>query len=92
MKPSTKDLKDNSQYEFIKRWRVLANEIEQIRKDNPKIVIESGYTDAYWDGSFGPNHYYEIVVYPAEAKIDALLRKEYKEADIDKDLLGLRLG
>lgn len=80
---------DNSQLGFISRWRRLANEIDKIRNENPKIVLESGYTDTYWDGSIGPDHYYEIAVYPAEAKIEAMLRKEYEESGMGKDLLGL---
>jgi hypothetical protein len=89
MKPSTNDSEDNSQFAFIKRWRRLADEIDIIRATNPKIVLESGYTTGYWDGSIGPEHYYEIAVYPAEAKIDALLRKEHEESGMGKDLLDL---
>lgn len=86
-KPSTTDSEGNSQYAFIRRWRRLADEIDAIRAANPKIVLESGYTDTYWDGSIGPNHYYEIAVYPAEAKIDALLKKEHEESGMGRDLL-----
>lgn len=90
IKPSTNDLEDNCQLEFVKRWRKLAQKINEIREKYPPIYkgkVEVFPEWSSYDGDPMKPYTVERWDYPAESYIDELLKQEYKA--LNKDLLDI---
>jgi hypothetical protein len=89
IKPSIDALEDNSQLEFIKRWRKVAQEITKVYEDNPPIYKGSVLSFPEWthDGCNMEPYWVKLYDYPARIKIQAILDRERKS--ITKDLFGL---
>lgn len=73
----------------------IFDEIDSIRKTNPPILEKEGWTDTYWDGSFGPMHHYQIWRRPAaELVLSVIARENQKSGEIqraaDKRIFGTK--
>lgn len=55
--------------------RALDHEVEAIRGKYLPTLVDSGWTDTYFDGSFGPMWFYEIWDRPADEREHRLYDK-----------------
>lgn len=56
--------------------RQLNRNIDRVRKTMPPILMDEGWTNTCFDGSFGPLWQYKVYKFPAEVVIERIFAEE----------------
>lgn len=91
---------DEAKEKSFQEWKRYYDALALEESKHPPRLLESGWTDTYWDGSFGPMHRYEIWTTPDpdpqglteefEAETEKIFRRENKKVWGSKHTCGKR--